>query len=376
MFGKRFDLFTLLGFKVRVDTSWLLLAVLVTWSLATGVFPMWHGGLSPVTYWLMGAGAALGLFVSIVIHEFAHSIVARRHGVVMRGITLFIFGGVAEMTEETPDARAEFRVAVAGPIASATIAAVLLGTAGLGKGLEWPAPLLGVVFYLGMINGALVVFNLIPAFPLDGGRILRSLLWKWKKDLAWATFVSSRIGVGFSYLLMAVGVWSVIRGNYIGGIWYFLIGLFLRGAANMSYQQIVFHRSLEGETVRRFMRADPVTVPADTSIEKLVQDFVYRHHYKMFPVVSGENLLGCVRTREIKDIPREEWATRTVGEIAIPACEDNSIAPQAAATDAIAKMNRSETSRLLVVENGVLVGVITLKDLLKYLSLRMELETR
>jgi Zn-dependent protease/CBS domain-containing protein len=376
MFGKRYHLFTLLGFRVRVDTSWLLLAILVTWSLATGVFPSWHSHLSAVTYWLMGAAAALGLFLSIVVHEFAHSVVARHHGVAMRGITLFIFGGVAEMAEETPSAKAEFRVAVAGPVVSAFIALVLLGTAAVGKTVEWPAPFVGVVFYLGLINGALVAFNLIPAFPLDGGRILRSVLWRWKKDLAWATFVSSRIGVGFSYLLMAVGVWSVISGNYIGGIWYFLIGLFLRGAANMSYQQLVFRRSLEGETVRRFMRADPVTVPADISIEQLVQDFVYHHHYKMFPVVDGDDLLGCVRTREIKGVPREEWAVRTVRELAVLVCDDNSISPEAAATDAIAKMNRAETSRLLVIENGNLVGVITLKDLLKYLSLKIELEQR
>jgi Zn-dependent protease/predicted transcriptional regulator len=376
MFGKRYHLSTLLGFRVRVDTSWLLLAILVTWSLATGVFPSWHSHLSAVTYWLMGAAAALGLFLSIVVHEFAHSVVARHHGVAMRGITLFIFGGVAEMAEETPSAKAEFRVAVAGPVVSAFIALVLLGTAAVGKTVEWPAPFVGVVFYLGLINGALVAFNLIPAFPLDGGRILRSVLWRWKKDLAWATFVSSRIGVGFSYLLMAVGVWSVISGNYIGGIWYFLIGLFLRGAANMSYQQLVFRRSLEGETVRRFMRADPVTVPADISIEQLVQDFVNHHHYKMFPVVDGDDLLGCVRTREIKGVPREEWAVRTVRELAVLVCDDNSISPEAAATDAIAKMNRAETSRLLVIENGNLVGVITLKDLLKYLSLKIELEQR
>ena len=376
MFGRRFDLFTLLGFRVRVDTSWFFLAVLVTWSLATGVFPAWHASLAPVTYWLMGAGAALGFFLSIITHELAHSVVARRNGVVMRGITLFVFGGVAEMTDEPPSARAELRVALAGPVASAITALVFLFVARAGKGFEWPDPLRGVFFYLGVINGALVLFNLIPAFPLDGGRVLRSVLWSWKKDLAWATFVTSRIGVGFSYVLMGVGVWSVINGGYIGGIWYFLIGLFLRGAANMSYQQVVMRRSLEGETVRRFMRTNPVTAPAHISVEALVQDFVYHHHYKMFPVVDGEELLGCIRTRDIKEVPREEWGARTVRELTAPVCEDNSIAPEAAALEALSKMNRSETSRLLVVEDGKLLGVITLKDLLKYLSLKMELEPR
>ena len=376
MFGKRFHLFTLLGFRVSIDTSWFFLVVLVTWSFATGVFPAWNPSLSTTTYWLMGAAGALGFFLSIVLHELAHSIVARRHGVAMRGITLFIFGGVAEMTDEPPSARAEFRVAIAGPLASTVIALVCLLAARWGRNLEWPVPLVGVFFNLGVINVVLVVFNLIPAFPLDGGRVLRSALWNWKRNLTWATFITSRIGVGFSYALMGWGVLRVIEGDHVGGIWSVLIGLFLRGAANMSYQQVVLRRSLEGETVRRFMRTNPITTPPDISIEDLVQNYIYHYHYKMFPVVDGENLLGCIRTREIKQVPREQWSSHRVRDLTLRVCEENSISPDAAATAALAKMHRSGTSRLLVIENGRLAGIITLKDLLNYLSLKFELEHR
>jgi len=376
MFGRRFDLFTLLGFNVRLDTSWFLLAILVTWSLATDVFPGWYRDLSPVTYWVMGAAGAVGLFFSIVFHELSHSLVARRHGVVMRGITLFVFGGVAEMTDEPPSARAEFHVAVAGPIASIVIASLCLAVAYAGSKAGWPDSFVGVFKYFALINGVLVLFNLIPAFPLDGGRVLRSALWSWKKNLAWATFVTSRIGVGFSFVLMGVGVVSAITGNIVGGIWYFLIGMFLRGAANMSYRQIVVRRSFEGETVRRFMRVNPVTAPGDISIERLVEDYIYRYHYKMFPVMDGDRLLGCISTREIKDVPREHWARYTVRDLAVPVTDENSIGPDAVAMAALSKMNQSGISRFLVIENGGLAGVITLKDLLQFMSLKVELEQR
>ncbi|UCG51526.1 MAG: site-2 protease family protein [Candidatus Latescibacterota bacterium] len=374
MFGRRFELFTLFGFKVRIDTSWIFLAILVTWTIGTGLFPAWYPDLSPVTHWIMGAAGAIGLFASIVLHELAHSIIARQHGVMMRGITLFIFGGVAEMTDEPPSPKAEFQVAIAGPVASLLVALTCLTLGAAGTIVRWPDAIGGVVKYLAVINGILVVFNLVPAFPLDGGRVLRSILWNWKNNLSWATYVTSRIGVGFSFLLIGLGVLNAVTGNLVGGIWYFLIGMFLRGAANMSYQQLLVRRSLEGETVRRFMHVNPITVTPDIPISTLVEEYVYKYHFKMFPVVDGERLIGCVRTREIKDLSRETWMQKTVRDLTIECSDENSIHPDTDAIAALSKMNQSGTSRLMVVENGRLVGVITLKDLLRFLSLRVELE--
>jgi Zn-dependent protease len=374
MFGKRFDLFTVFGFTIRLDTSWFIVAVLVAWSLAKGYFPARVPDLSATTYWLMGTVGALGLFASVVLHELSHALVARRYGLAMRGITLFIFGGVAEMEDEPPHARAEFMVAIAGPIASVLIGAGFFGAYGLGATAAWSAPPLEVLFYLAFINIVLAAFNMIPAFPLDGGRVLRSALWHWKKSLRWATRVTSTIGSGFGLALILLGVVSVIQGNFVGGMWQFLIGLFLRNAAQMSYQQLLLRRALEGERVARFMQTEPVTVSRSLSVRELVEDYVYKHHFKMFPVVDDGRIVGCVTTRQIKELPREEWDRQTVGALAEACSGENTVAPESDAMEAMTKMSRGGASRLLVVDGGRLVGVLALKDLLRFLSLKVELE--
>ncbi|HRX87132.1 MAG TPA: site-2 protease family protein, partial [Phycisphaerae bacterium] len=244
MFGKSYQVFTFSGIPVRVDASWLLIVLLLTWSLATGVFPAAEPGLTAGVYWALGLLATLGLFASIVVHEFAHALVARSYGTPMKGITLFIFGGVAEMTEEPPSPRAEFFVAIAGPIASIVVAALTLGIAAAGTFMAWPRAAIIVFGYLAAMNALLVAFNLIPAFPLDGGRVLRSALWKWKQSLRVATRTTSRIGGGFGVALIILGVLSIITGNFLGGMWWVLIGLFLRQAAQMSYQQLLIRRVL------------------------------------------------------------------------------------------------------------------------------------
>jgi Zn-dependent protease/predicted transcriptional regulator len=374
MLGKPIHLFTLFGFSIRIDYSWFFLLIIVTWSLATQAFPVWYHGLSSATYFIMGLIGAFGLFASIVLHELSHSVVARHHGVVMRGITLFIFGGVAEMTDEPPSARAEFQVAIAGPIMSIVIALVCFLVYLTGHNHGWSDAVNGVFAYTALINGVLVLFNMIPAFPLDGGRVLRAILWGRSRNLMNATRISSRIGVGFGFVLIGLGILRALTGDLIGGVWSFLIGMFLRGAANMSYRQLLMRQSFEGQTVRRFMKADPVTVPADTPLRTLVTDYVYRYHFKMFPVMNGDYLVGCITTRMIKDIPTDEWSNRTAGDVAERCNSDNSIGPDVPALAALMQMSRTGVSRLMVVDGAGLVGIITLKDLLQFLSLKTELE--
>ena len=374
MFGKRITLFRLLGFEVKIDLSWLIIAVLITWSLARAVFPAYFEGLSGATYILMGIVGALGLFSSIVVHEFSHSLVARRFGLPMKGITLFIFGGVAEMEKEPPTAKAEFFMAIAGPAASVILGGILYGITVLGARSGWPSPIIGVLAYLWSINLVLAAFNLLPAFPLDGGRVLRSALWGFTGRLAWATRIASLIGSGFGFLLIAMGVVTIVRGDFVGGIWWFLIGMFVRNAAQASYRQLVTRRLLEGEPVRRFMERNPVAVPYHISVEQLVEGYVYKHHFKMYPVVQEERLVGCVTTRDVKTISRDQWDQHTVKEVSTACSSENTISPDADATEALALMSRSGNSRLMVVEGERLVGIIALKDLLEFLSLKMDLE--
>lgn len=375
MLGKRIKLFKIFGFEVGIDLSWIILAILIAWSLSVGLFPIRYQGLPTQTYWLMGIVGALGLFFSIVFHEMSHSLVARKYGMRIKGITLFIFGGVAEMGDEPSSPKAEFMMAIVGPISSIFISLVFYGIYFLGRQNGWAAPINGVVQYLAYINGLLAFFNLVPAFPLDGGRVLRSILWGWKKNLRWATRISSKIGSGFGILLIVLGAYQFLRGNFIGGMWWFLIGMFLQGAAKMSYQQLLIRKSLEGEVVRRFMKTDPVTVTPSLTVGQLVEDYIYKYHYKMFPVVEDTNkLLGCVTTKQIKEIPREEWVQKRVGEIAAQCSSENTIGPQVDAMKALSLMSKSGLSRLMVTEGNRLVGVIALKDMLKFLALKVELE--
>jgi Zn-dependent protease/CBS domain-containing protein len=374
VFGRGIHLFTVFGFSVRLDPSWFIVAVLATSNLATQLFPVQNPGLPRSTYWWMGVAGALLLFASVVVHELAHALVAKRYGIPMRGITLFLFGGVAEMSAESPHPKAEFWVAIAGPIMSLAIALAGWGLSSAGAGMGLPVPLLGVVTYLAEINAMLAAFNMVPAFPLDGGRILRSILWRWKGSLRWATRVSSRIGSGFGFLLIAIGVWFVIQGNW-SGIWFFLLGLFLRNAAQMSYQQLLLRRAFEGEPVVRFMQTNPVTVPRQIPVSELVQDYIYRHHFKLYPVVDDSGrLLGCVTTRQVKELPRDEWDSTTVGALAKQCTPENTVRPDTDAMQALSAMSRTGVSRLMVTEGDRLLGILTLKDLLRFFSLKMELE--
>jgi Zn-dependent protease/CBS domain-containing protein len=375
MFGRSVTLFKMFGFAVRVDASWLIIAVLITWSLAVGFFPHLYHGLSQAEYWLMGISGAVLLFVSIIVHELAHSLVARKNGLPMKGITLFIFGGVAEMDQEPPSAKAEFQMAIAGPVTSVIIGAIFYGIAAAMRGV-WPVVAVGVCSYLGWINWILAAFNMVPAFPLDGGRVLRSALWHWKGNIWQATRIASTIGSGFGMLLMAFGVYRLLVGDFIGAVWWFLIGMFLRGAAQGSYQQLMVQRMLQGEPIQRFMNTNPITVSPAISLEDLVENYIYRYHYKMFPVVNeSHELLGCITTKEVKEVPRSEWAQRSVQAAMRPYSPEDTVTPDTDSVRALAMMRKSQNSRLMVVQDGRLVAVLTLKDLLNFLSAKVEMES-
>ncbi|HEU4685365.1 MAG TPA: site-2 protease family protein [Nitrospira sp.] len=372
MFGRTLTLFRLFGFQVQVDMSWLVLAFLIIWSLATGYFPVEYENLSPPLYWWMAVMAAAGLFASLVFHELAHSLVARRFGIPISGITLFIFGGVAHMEDEPPDPKSEFVMAVAGPLSSLFLAALLYLLFQSGRAVGWPEPLTGIAEYLALMNILLALFNMIPAFPLDGGRALRAALWAWRGNLRWATRLASGFGSGFGIVLMAVGALSFLSDRLLEGFWYVLIGFFLTTAARQAYSGVLVRSALHGEPVRRFMSRDPVTVPPNLSLQAFIDEYLHHYLYDMFPVSRDLAVLGCVTSKQVGGIPRTEWERTTVGDVMTPCSARNTVQADTDAAQALAQMNQTGLSRLLVLEGNRLVGVLVLKDLMTLIALRME----
>jgi Zn-dependent protease len=372
--GKRLTLFRLLGFRVQVEWTWLFVAAWLTWSLAVNVFPTQVGGQTKAGYWWMGAIGALGLFSSIVFHELCHSLVARRYGLPIKGITLFIFGGVAELEDEPSSPRAEFLMALAGPASSLSLAASFLGLRRAGLAVGLPVSVLGVLRYLAMINGSLAGFNLLPAFPLDGGRVLRAALWRWQNNVLWATRVASWVGSLLGNIMLGLGMIVAFIGSFISGSWLIVVGLYLRSASRESYHQMSVRHVLRGEPLVRLMEPAPVVVPVEVSLTSLVQDYVYRHKFKTFPVVDDGRLVGCVRAQALSRFPREEWETHTVRDVAEDCSAENTIAGSADAMRALTQMSESGTGHLMVVDGERLIGVVTLNTLLRLLSTRLGLD--
>jgi Zn-dependent protease/CBS domain-containing protein len=374
MFGRRITLFKLLGFEVRMDASWLIIAALIVWTLAAGVFPAYYPGLSSATYIWMGVAGAILLFGSIVVHELCHSLVARRYGIPIKGITLFIFGGIAEMDDEPPSANSEFMMAIAGPLASVAIGFIFYAIEAAGRGSA-PIQLTGVVAYLARINWILAAFNMVPAFPLDGGRVLRSLLWRHNRDVRRATRTASKIGSGFGIALMIFGVWKLFFGNIVTAIWSFLIGMFLKSVAQAAYERVVVTSALQGEPIKKFMHTDLDTVTPETTLADLVNQHIYRNHHGMLPVLSDSNRLeGYVTSDQVKTVPREEWPAHKVEELVKPATAENTITPDTESLEALRLMERSQNTRLMVVQDGHLVAVVSMKDLMGFLATKLDLE--
>jgi Zn-dependent protease len=374
MFTRSITIFRLLGFEIKVDFTWIIIAILITWQLATSYFPAREPDLQPYVYWALGVEGALGIFLSIIVHELGHAVVARRYGIPIKDITLFIFGGVANMEEEPKRPRDEFFMAIAGPVTSGLIALAMLAIEEIVGSMAPAAPVLSVLAYLSWMNALLAGFNMIPAFPLDGGRVLRAILWDWRKDLRLATRISAGLGSAFGLALIFLGVFAFMSGDTFAGLWWFMIGMFVRSASAMSYRQMMLRRALEGEPISRFMKTEVVSVQPNVTLREFVERFVYEHHHKLYPVMVAGRLIGCVTTRGVKAVPADRWAETSVGEITEACTPENSVPPQTDAMQALSLMNRTGRGRLLVVESGELLGIVALKDLMTFLGLKLDLE--
>ena len=373
MFKNAVTLFELAGFKIRVDPSWLLIAALVVWSLAATFFPAQLPGRTRYEYLALSVFSMLGLFASLILHELSHSLVARRFGLQVGGITLFIFGGVAELEQEPRDARSEFWIAIAGPAMSFALALAFYILA-VGLGSRGTATLPTAAFsYLGFINLLLALFNLVPAFPLDGGRVLRAALWHFGKDLLWATRIASGFGTVFGLLLIVSGILSLLTDSSVGGLWQILIGFFIVSASRSSYQQLLIKTALRDRTVRSLMTASPVTADAADSIEHTVNETMLRHSVSFVPVLQEGRLLGYVDLARIRQVERGNWPTTRLGDILVACDENNTVSPDMPVDQLFGQLVKNNRRKMLVGEPGHLEGVISLSDLLALLAVRQGL---
>ncbi len=357
------------GFEVRLDASWFIVFFLVLWTLAKAVFPERHPGLGAEQYLVMGFAAAVLFFISVLLHELAHSAVARASGIEVEGITLFIFGGVAKTRSEPRTPGEEFLITVVGPLSSLVIGLAFLGLARLGLRFGWPVVVTGVNSYLALINFVLAAFNLIPGFPLDGGRIFRSIIWYVTGDLRAATRWASVTGRVFGLLLVALGVLSLFRGAIIGGIWLILIGWFLAQAAEASYRQLILRRLLEEVRVSDAMMHGAETVDPELNLRDLVDDYFLKRRYSGLPVTDERGaLLGLVTLSQVKGVERGKWPFTRVGDVMTSVGEMAVVRPDDTLAAGLSQMESTGVGRALVTVDGRLAGVITRSDISRWLE--------
>jgi Zn-dependent protease/CBS domain-containing protein len=355
------------GIAIEVNYSWLIILVLLTWSLAVSWFPAMYGGWSLATYWVTALISALLLFASVIAHELAHSVVARARGLPVRSITLFVFGGVSNLEREPASAGVEFVMAFVGPLTSLVIGGIAWP---IGLALQRGTPLRAVLVYLGFTNVLLGVFNLIPGFPLDGGRVLRSIVWGATGNLRTATRWAARVGDVIAVLFILVGIWFFFIGDFIGGIWLGFIGWFLLQASLSANTQVQLQALLRGSTVAQIMNPNPVTVPPYISIQTLVDEHILSQGLRAVAVVQLDRLVGLITLRDVRHVPRDEWGRVTVGDVMIPREKLVVVRPDQDLNDVLPLMIGQDINQLPVVDGDRLLGMLSRDRLLHFIEVR------
>jgi len=367
MFGRSYYLFSLLGFRIGLDASWFILAFLIVWSLSTGYFPAVIEGLPQVTYLWMGVLGALGLFASLIFHELAHAVVARQYDLRISGITLFVFGGVAQLEEEPRTAKAEFLVAIAGPIASILLSALFFGitASGLFSGI---APLLAVTGYLALINFVLAAFNLVPAFPLDGGRILRAILWWWSGNMSRATRMAATVGGGLGIALMAFGAYNAFTGIVVAGMWQILIGFFIYRAAGMAREQAGNLPGPGQSHIGQIVDPREPKVPADASLETAAQEYFYPLRPGILLVADGDRPVGTLSLGDFAHVPKMQWSDIPVRQVMQALTNQPMAQPADPASDVLKRMVREGHTHIVIVDTGRVTGVLTRREIMNFVE--------
>ena len=361
------------GIEIGVHYNWLLIFFLVAWSLAMGYFPQSYPGWTSLVYWTTGVIASILLFVSVLLHELAHSFVAQARGLPVRSITLFIFGGVSNIVREAENPKTEFAMAVVGPLSSLVIAGVFYGLF-----LVVPNkldPLAALLSYLALINAFLAVFNLIPGFPLDGGRVLRSIIWGATGNLVKATNIAATVGRLFGWGLIGVGLFQILRGNFLGGLWIAFIGWFLSNAADSSRQETTVQEYLKDFKVKDVMTPNPQTISPGATVLEVVQGIFSQYHRRAVPVARDGKLVGIVTLTNIRGLPQEKWAITPVEAIMTKA-PLQCVSPEDDLARAMALIAEQDVNQVLVCTDSGLVGIISRADIIRHLQYTQELRMR
>ena len=365
MFSNAIKLFSLGGFDIKLDPSWFLIAGLITWTLSTQYFPATLPDQTGATYVTLAIIAMVGFFASLLLHELAHSIVARKFGVRITGITLFLFGGVAELESEVPSAKAELWIALAGPAMSICLALGFLVLSGV---TGYIANALAIVLaYLAMINLILAVFNMVPAFPMDGGRVLRAYLWHRHGNVLKATRTAAQSGTFFGYALTLLGLFVLFQGGSTAGLWYILIGFFVLGAARTAYQNQLMQSTFANKTVDAVMISDPVVVSPEMTLSEFVNQVMLKHRVSFAPVVADGVLIGQIDKDVLSAIDRDNWTNTRVGDVFAGLDAAAIIPPQMPIPALLQKIAGTGQRKFLVVEDHKLLGVVTLANLVGHL---------
>lgn len=375
------------GIEIRADWSLLIIFALISFGLATGLFPSWHPNWSAATAWITALAAAVLFIASVLVHELSHALVGRSHGVQIRRITLFMFGGVAQMENEPPSWRAELSMAIVGPLTSLALGFGFLGLMSLVSGpaidpnhlrrsLSALGPTASLLLWLGPINVILGVFNLVPGFPLDGGRVLRAVMWGMTGDLRRATQRAARAGQFFSWLLMSAGFAMMLGlqipffgAGFLNGLWLTFIGWYLNNTALMSYQQLLIRESLEHVPVRRLMETRFLRIDPQMRVGTLLNEHLMGSGQRAFPIEANGRLAGIVSLRDLQKCPRDALERTFVAEIMTPAARLVTLAPDQDAMEALELFGRHDLNQIPVTQNGAVIDLIRREDILTWLSI-------
>lgn len=376
MWGRSIKVTELGGFDIKVDASWLLIAALIIWSLSSGYLPDALPEASEAALLIAAVVATLGLFTSLVLHELAHSIMARRLGLKINGITLFLFGGVAEMDSEPSDPKVELQVAIVGPIASLALAGLFWSSV-LVASIAGVGPIvITVLGYLAAINLTLAVFNMVPAFPLDGGRVFRAFLWQRSGDLVSATRRAAAVSAVFAWGLIGLGALAMFSAGPAAGLWPILVGVFLLALGRASYQQVEMKQAFTGRLVADLMTKQAIAAGPDQTLAEVVNLVFLAHGISFAPVEEDGVLLGYVDVHLIRRIDREHWATTTVDDVMENVSPQCAVPSDLPAQTLLERMAQFKRRKFLVVDDRALVGIVTLSDVTGYLDVSRQIASR